>query len=368
MSEAGPPGSQGATDLDDLEAVTTLDSLDVLGSAERFADQCREGWTIGLAASGLPEGTGVETVLVLGMGGSGIAGEVVGAVAAARLLVPFTTLKGYGPLPEWVGRNTLVVAVSYSGDTEETLEAVEAARARAARIVAVSSGGRLAEMAETSGFAYLRIPGGRQPRASLGWLSMSIMGAMTVMGLLAADVEAELDEAVQVLSEISERCKRSVMGDANEAKVLALRLVGRVPVVYGAQGIGSVAAQRCKTDLNEYAKTPAFYNVIPELNHNEIAGYAELAELTAAGFVTVLLRDSSEHARVSVRFDITRSLVEPRVAAAVEVSSQGKSPTARLLSLILVTQFAAIYLGLAYGRDPGPVEALDELKAELKER
>ncbi|MGH2778412.1 MAG: SIS domain-containing protein, partial [Actinomycetota bacterium] len=129
-------------DLDDTTAIAKLDSTNVLGEIERFADQCRQAWTIGAATDDLPDADGVENVVVLGMGGSGISGDVVQAIVEPRLGVPLRTIKGYGPLPEWIGRNSLVFAVSYSGETEETLEAFEEAHHRGARAVAVSSGGR----------------------------------------------------------------------------------------------------------------------------------------------------------------------------------------------------------------------------------
>ncbi len=364
-SGAAGPAPRRVTDLDDVEAVAGLDSQDVLGTVERFDAQCREGWTLGLSTPELPDASGVDSIVVLGMGGSGISGEVVQAIVEPRLPVPFVTIKGYGPLPEWIGRNSLVFAVSYSGDTEETLEAVEVARSRGARIVAVCSGGRLADRALTWGTAHISIPPGGQPRASLGWLAMSILGALSAVGLVP-DLSQEAGEAVEVLGAIAERCNRAVPAEDNEAKELARRLVGKVPVIYGAHGVGAVAAQRFKTDLNEYAKTPAFYNYLPELDHNEIAGYAGLSDLTSSAFHGVMLRDSGEHDRVSLRFDVTRKLIEPSLAGVAEVRSEGRSSVARLLSLVLITQLAAIYLGVAYGNDPGPVEVIDELKAELK--
>jgi glucose/mannose-6-phosphate isomerase len=138
-----------------------------------------------------------------------------------------------------------------------------------------------------------------------------------------------------------------------------------VPVVYGGYPLGSVAAYRFKCDLNEYGKTPAFWNQLPELDHNEIVGWNQLADLTSEKFVAVLLRDSEEHERVSLRFDITRRLIEQNLAEVVEVTTEGISPMARLLSLVLVTQLASIYVGLAYGIDPAPVEVIQQLKAEL---
>lgn len=355
-------------DLDDLNALAELDSEDVLGAVERFSDQCREGWEIGRGASGLPDAVGVDSIVVFGMGGSGVSGDVVQSVVEPRLSVPFRVIKGYGPLPEWIGRNTLVFATSYSGSTEETVTALEEAQARGCRAVTISSGGPLAEMARLYGLAHIQVPIGLQPRASLGYLTLPILGALIQMGLVP-DMQDDLDEAVAVLADLEERCHRKRPSVENPAKDLATRIAGRVPVVYGGQGLAATAAYRFKCDLNEYGKTPAFWNVLPESNHNEIVGWDQLAELTRRNVVLILLRAvGEEHERVSLRFEITRTLIEDRFAEVIEVPAQGRCPLAQLLSLVLITQLASIYVGLAYGVDPGPVAVIQKLKTELSNR
>ncbi len=357
-----------SVDLDDLNELARVDSEDVLGAVERFADQCREGWEIGRAASGLPDADGVDSIVVLGMGGSGVSGDVIKAVVEPRLAVPLRVIKSYGPLPEWVGRNTLVFAVSYSGSTEETVAALEEARERGGRAVTISSGGPLADMARRYGFAHIQIPSGLQPRASLGYLTLPILGALIQVGLVP-EMQDDVDEAVQVLTDVQERCHRKRSKTENPAKDLASRIVGRIPVVYGGHGLAATAAYRFKCDLNEYGKTPAFWNVLPELNHNEVVGWNQLAEVTRRNVVLILLRSTGqEHERISLRFEITRALIEDQFADVIELPAEGRSPLAQLLSLVLVTQLASIYVGLSYGVDPGPVEVIQKLKAELSNR
>lgn len=350
-------------DLDSLDY--SIDSEDVLGAVERFPEQCREAWEIGRSTTNLPDGEGIDSVLVLGMGGSGVSGDVVQAVVEPRLPIFFRTIKSYGPLPEWVGRNTLVFAVSYSGSTEETLAALDQALEKGARIVTVSSGGPLAATAASKGLAHVGIPTGLQPRASLGYLTLPILAVMNQMGL-SPDLQADMDEAIKVLSELAPRCHRDRPAVENPAKDLAARIGGRIPVVYGGHGVGATAAYRFKCDLNEYGKTPAFWNEIPELDHNEIVGWNQLDDLTSKRFVVILLREPGEHERVALRFEVTRHLIENRLAEFVEVNAEGGSVLARLLSLIFVTQLASIYVGLAYGVDPGPVDVIMKLKSELK--
>jgi glucose/mannose-6-phosphate isomerase len=356
--------SPGTEALDDPNAIAELDSLDVLGVVERFSDQIREAWDVGRSARGLPEGMGVESILILGMGGSAMSGDVTRAILEDRLAIPVQVLKSYGPVPAWVGRNTLVVAVSYSGGTEETIAALEEVHSRGSRVVAVSSGGRLAEMAKEFGVAHVPIRAGLQPRASLGYLVTPILAVLEQMGLVPA-LEDDVEEAISVLEQLQARCERSIPLEDNPAKRLAAAIEGRIPVIYGGHGPAAVAAYRFKCDLNEYAKTPAFWNELPEMNHNEVEGWAGLNSLTRNNFVVVMLRDEHEHPQISKRFDITRGLVDDRVAGVVEIPAQGISSLARLLSLIFITQMSAIYLGLAYGVDPGPVDVIEELKREL---
>lgn len=351
-------------DLDDLDAIERLDSEGVLAAVESFGAQCRQGWERGLATADLPDARGIDSVVVLGMGGSGISGDAVRAVIGERLPVPLEVLKSYGPLPPWVTRNTLVFAVSYSGETEETIGAFEEAIGRGTRSVAISSGGMLADMALEQGIVHVAIPSGMQPRASLGYLTLPIFGVLARMGLVP-DMQDDVDEAVEVLSEIGELCHRTRQSQDNPAKDLAARMVGRVPVVYGGHGLTATAAYRFKCDLNEYAKTPAFHAVLPELDHNEIAGWKHLKELTSSSFVLILLRDVHEDPRIASRFDLTRKLIDDKVAEVVELNARGDFPLARILSLILVTQLAAIYLAVALGVDPGPVEVIQRLKSEL---
>ena len=354
-------------DLDDLNELAQLDSEDVLAAVERFADQCREGWEIGRAATGLPAADGIDSILVLGMGGSGVSGDVIRSIVEPRLPLPFRVIKSYGPLPEWVGRNTLVFAVSYSGSTEETVAALEEAHSRGSRAVTISSGGPLAEMAREYGLAHVKIPTGLQPRASLGYLTLPILAVLVQIGLVP-EMQSDVDEAVDVLSDLASRCHRKRATDENPAKQLAAKLNGRVPVIYGGSGIGETAAYRFKCDLNEYGKTPAFFHVIPELDHNEIVGWNQLADLTRQNFVLVFLRDPGEHERIQLRFDITRSLIETNVSEIVEITAEGNGVIARLLSLILITQLAAIYVGLGYDVDPGPVDVIQKLKSELSSK
>lgn len=354
-------------DLDDLDALERIDSENVLGAVERFPEQCREAWGIGIRASGLPDPFGIDAVLVLGMGGSGVSGDVVQVVLDEELGIPVSVLKSYGPLPGWTGPTTLVLAVSYSGSTEETIAAAGDAIAAGARVVTVSSGGPLADLAHQHDLAHVEIPSGLQPRASLGYLALPLLAVLQRMGLVRP-LDPDVEEAALVLDELAGPCHRGTPVAQNPAKRLAEALRDRIAIVYGAYGVAGIAAMRFKCDLNEYGKVPAFWNMFPELNHNEIVGWSGLTHITRAHAVIVLLRDVSEHERIAMRVEITRRLIEGAAADVLEVRATGAASLARLLSLIYVTQLAAIYVGLGRGVDPGPVEVIQQLKAELAQR
>jgi glucose/mannose-6-phosphate isomerase len=263
-----------------------------------------------------------------------------------------------------MGRKTLVFAVSYSGSTEETLTATEAALERGCRIVTLSSGGALAELAADHGLAHVRVPRGLQPRASLGFLAFPLLAVLVKIGIVP-DLQDDVEESIAVLSDVAESCHRKRPAYDNPAKALALGVRGKIPVVYGGHGIGAVAAYRFKCDLNEYGKSPAFFNVVPELDHNELVGWSLLTELTAPNFVNIVIVDPQEDPRLAVRHSIRRKLIEEALPEYREVVAQGTSPLARLFSLILVTQLAAIYLAFANDVDPGRVQVISEMKEQL---
>jgi len=242
-------------------------------------------------------------------------------------------------------------------------EAIE----RGARIVAISSGGPLGDLARDHGIAHVAIPKGLQPRASLGYLTLPIFGVLEQMGLLVG-IADDVHEAVEVIRDLAKRCHRDQPTHRNPAKEIAHKLLHKVAIVYGAYGLTATAAMRFKCDLNEYGKVPAFWNYFPELNHNEIVGWTDLVDVNSEDFVVIALRDTDEHPRVSLRYDITKHLIEQQSSDYLELRAEGRSALARVLSLVYVTQLAAIYVGLQYGVDPGPVEIIQKLKSQLAER
>jgi glucose/mannose-6-phosphate isomerase len=338
--------------LDDVQRRREVDPEDALHDVEDTDGQWRAAADIADVRADLD---GVDAVVVAGMGGSGIAGDVAAALAADRLDVPVVVHKAYG-LPAWATARTLVAAVSHSGGTEETLSAAAEALDRRARLLAICSGGPLADLGEERSFPVVRVPAGGQPRHSLGWLAVPLLAAL---GLADG-----LGEAVDVLHRLGEAQGRDVPADRNPAKRLgALLAAGALPVAYGTAGLAGVAALRLRCQLNENAKLPALSAVVPELCHNDVVGW-ERDPAPDRGLVW--LRDpAGEHARDARRAEILEGLLAPRVSWTATVRSAGGGPLARLASLLLQVDLASVYAAHARGVDPTPVASIDRLKSEL---
>jgi glucose/mannose-6-phosphate isomerase len=347
----------------DSARVAELDTSGEFEAAARLSAQLEAGYTRAVAAltgkrlvaSGRPDG-----VVVCGMGGSAIGGDVIGA-CVSTLAVPYQVVRGY-ELPAWVSDATLVIAVSYSGNTEETLSCLARALPRGCRPVCVTSGGRLAALAARHDLPLVTVPGGLQPRASVGYLSTPIGAALEAADLVRA-FDEQVAEAIEVVAELAAELAPAVADDDNEAKTIARRLLNCLPVVYGA-GVTAPAARRWKGQLNENAETPAFFNELPELDHNELAGWATNPGVAGRAFL-VLLDDPAGDERLRRRLAMTASIMQPRVAGLVRVAARGVLPFARVLSSAYVGDYASLYLALLYGIDPSPVAAIEDLKARL---
>ena len=297
---------------------------------------------------------------ICGMGGSAVAGDVVRAVFRDRLGIPVDVNRGH-ELPAYAGPHTLVLISSYSGNTSETLASLRAALARGCRVVAVTSGGQVgAEMAQ-AGLPVVPVPAGFQPRAALGHLGFAALGALEAMGLLPP-MAVDVEETVAELSALAERLGPAAPTDANPAKAIAVRIGDKVPVVWGAEGIGAVAAMRWKTQLNENGKVPAFWSSMSELDHNEVVGWTQPY---GHGFSLIALRHDGEHPEIGERFPLSYEIARSAGMENAEVRAAGRSLLARLMSLILVGDYASAYVGLLHGVDPTPVAVIDRLKSAL---
>lgn len=337
-----------------------LDSLGMRDATLGLGDQVADAVAVGEAIDGLPGGEEIANVLVLGMGASGSVGDVLETVGELFLPIPVVVAKGYDA-PSFVGGDTLVVVVSYSGDTEETIQAAEEAAASGGRLLVVTSGGELARLAPGWGAAVAPVPATfPAPRTAVGAMAVPVLIALERMGVfpgahgwIAAAVEQLRRRADQLAAERS------------PAAELARRLGRTLPIVYGGGTVGRVAATRWKTQVNENAKTPAFANALPELGHNEIVGWGQHGDLTRQVFQMVFLRHEEEHPQQSRRFDALQAMLDEVVGAIHTVEAEGEGALAQLLDLVLFGDVVSLELAAQEGVDPGPTPALDDLKRVL---
>jgi glucose/mannose-6-phosphate isomerase len=339
----------------------TLDSLGMFEATSGLPEQVAMAVGASHGLDGLPDKAYVENVVVLGMGGSGIAGDVLVAVAGPFLPVPVTVVKSYD-LPDFVGAGSLVFAVSFSGETEETVEAAGEAADAGASLVAVTNGGELASLAEEWGAPVVPVPSDiPAPRAALGAMAIPPLIVLEDIGLFPG-----ASQWVALAVDQLKRRRDELVRGANVAEDVAHRIGRTIPLVHAAQNLGAAAGLRWKAQINENAKSPAFTAVYPELCHNEIAGWGQHGDVTRQVMTLVNLRHDAEHPQVVRRFDLVAEVLREVVADIVEVRASGEGDLAQLLDLVLVGDFVSLHLASKEGIDPGPVPVLDQLKERLR--
>jgi len=344
-----------------LEDIRRIDRHHMYDCVLDFPNQVERAVGIGKAAD-IPIRPGkVTSIVITGLGGSAIGGDLLRAYLADELDVPISVNRHY-MLPEFVGRTTLVIVSSYSGNTEETISAQREATKRKARVWCISTGGRVSDFARKHKQFCLKIPGGLQPRAALGYSFFPLLVALATSGFVRSK-DREINETLKLL-----RTKAQEYANpdptANPALELAGRLKGKLPILYSSSRHLDAVNLRWRGQIEENAKQLAYGNLLPEMNHNELVGWNMLKDLLRQTYV-VFLRDKQEHPRVSLREKITREIVSQYSSGSSEVWSQGTSLLARMFSLIQYGDWVSFYLAILNNQDPTPVEAIDHLKSEL---
>lgn len=371
--------------LDDSAGLEAGDPAAMLPAVASSAAQVREAATVAAEAGldRLAEEGRPRAVVIVGMGGSAIAGDVLAAVAGGTCPVPIVTHRGYG-LPGWVGAADLVAAVSCSGGTEETLSATDEALRRGCRLLAVGAADSpLAERAARGRAPIVPVRQGRQPRASIWALATPLVLAGHTLGLVAAPPDVVEATAVR-LEQVAAACRPSSESLVNPGKALALELAGALPLVWGSSPLAGVAAHRFACQLAENAKYPAVSGVLPEANHNQVmildgayAGTGRRGEDLFRDRVEdpvpeelrvrlVLLRDAEEHPQIARRVAASRDVAQARGVAVSELRAEPGAPLERLATLIGIADYASVYLALGLGLDPTPVAAIEDLKDRIR--
>jgi glucose/mannose-6-phosphate isomerase len=355
-----PPQFEEAITLDSPDVIRRIDVADMLGKVLELPSQMAQARRIAADLALTDRHRNVDAVLVLAMGGSAIGAELVAGMAGDRLRVPLLVHRDYA-LPAWAGERTLVVAVSHSGETVETLSGATAARRRGVPLAVVSTGGALGRQAEADGTPFLHYQQGGQPRAAVG-LGVVLLHELLARAGLLADPDPYAP-AVEALESLLERNAPSVETEANQAKQLAWSIFGRIPIIFGA-GAMSAVARRWKTQLNENAKAWAMYEPMPEANHNAIEGTLNPRELSDALYV-VELREREEADAIAARYRVVEELLGERATNRSQVWAEGPSALARTLTAVALGDLVSVYLAILYQTDPTPVTLLAMLKERL---
>lgn len=343
------------------EGISEVDTHDLLEDILAIPEHLRDAlWKV--ESANLSPWDSPGGMVVAGMGGSAIGGALARAAFGDTASRPILSARAYG-VPAWTTPDTTVLCASYSGETEETLAAYEAAGALGARRVVVTSGGRLAEQARADGVPVIPVAGGFQPRAAVAYM---FVAALEVAALCGAG--PRLNSEIDVAAEALESCVVEWGPDAptdSTAKRMAMGLHGSIPLIYGA-GRTEAIAYRWKTQINENAKLPAFHHELPEMDHNEICGWEGAPSL--GRFSAVFLQDADQTPQVARRFALTEELIAGDAHATLRASTLGVGGVQRVMSLVLLGDLVSLYLAVLRGVDPTPVDVLVEFKRRLSER
>lgn len=346
--------------LDDSAFVLRHDPKGMYALTAAFPEQCRKAVEIAAASFQAPAWTGLANVLLTGMGGSAAGGDFLKALMEAEGKLPFQVVRDYG-IPGYVGPETLVLATSYSGNTEETLACYAQAKARGAKIVAITSGGKLAELATADGFPVITIPGGQPPRTAFGYLFFPGLIVLERMGLLPAhDVPA----AARLLDECLAQWGLDRAHHENAAKKLGEYLHGKLVVLYGLGGWQAAVANRWKGQINENGKAMCFTHAYPELNHNEILGWIGSGKQSVDRWALVVLQDGSESAKMRKRDEVTRGFIR-ELTDIYDAYAPGSTLLEKMLGLVYMGDFVSLYLAALNEVDPENIDWLNTLKGEL---
>ncbi len=342
--------------LDDLNYIAQKDPTDALALAAELPKQLLYS-DFEFNPTDIDQ---IENIVVAGMGGSALTAMICQAWWASRLGVPYEIVRGYD-LPKYVGKSTLVIASSYSGNTEETVACFNQAQSLGATIVVISAGGKLKELATQHGHNFLPLPAGYQPRMTIG-LSLSVFARVFEKLGLVSGVVSELEQASKLLESYTSKWSKEVKTAENPAKHLAEELMGKSMVIYAGPTL-TPAAYKMKAGFNESARNVAFWNMLPEMNHQELMGWT--SHPIDKPFGVIELRSSLDHERVNKRFEVMNKLLSGRMPRPFEVQVEGKNLIEQNLWAIMFGDFVSTYLGILNGVNPNTSETIEKFKKEL---
>jgi len=350
--------------LDDLDRFKQLDTLNMLGEIDNLPDQLGYAYQLGMKHD-LPGWKDLQQAVVAGMGGSAIGADLLAVYCASLSPIPVTVHRDYG-LPLFArGAVTLVICSSHSGNTEETLDAFEAARKADCRIIVVSTGGELAKRAKEDNIPVWTFDHAGQPRAAVGFSFGLLLAMFQRLGFIP-DQKDSLEEALASMKRSQQHLRSDIPAVKNPAKRYAGQLMGRWVTIMGS-GLLTAVARRWKTQINEIAKAGANFEFLPEADHNTLAGAMNPEEVLNPHTMTLFLRAPSDHLRNRLRSDLTRKAFMLEGMNTDYIDARGNTPLAHMWTLILFGDYMAYYLAMGYGVDPTPIKALVDFKQAMAE-
>ena len=351
------------TILDMQKRIKEIDKSNMLNDLIKTPDYCRDAIKRAEQTS-VPEKVSPKNIVVVGMGGSAIGGEILKDWLRDKLSIPIDVCRDY-TLPAYANKNTLVFANSYSGNTEETLSAFLAAIRRKCTTITITSGGQLEAFCKKLQVPHVIIPTGLPPRVAIPYLFFPLPVLMEKLGILS-NIEDELQEAIQVFERMSKANAPDIPTTNNQAKKVAQEIMGTIPVIYGFRQYSSIA-HRLKAQFNENSKVPSKSDIFPELNHNETVGWEAPETLTKKQSV-ILIRDPEEPPEIRNRIETTTALVFNRANKVLQIEAEGKGKLAKMFSVLCVGDFASVYLAILQNKDPTPVKIIEKVKKELAKK
>jgi len=340
-----------------------IDPQDMFSAIYHFADQIKESIIIGEKINLNNDYSSCRNIVVAGMGGSAIGGDVIKTITHNEITVPFYVNRNY-TLPNWVNEKTLVICSSYSGNTEESLSAYDDALKKGAMVCGISTGGKLSENIKSKGYDLITIPGGLQPRAALAYSFAPMLYLLNKIGLISRMFINDLSNSTLLLEK--KRDINSIGDTTNPIYKLAKDIYGMIPIIYGITDTTGVVALRWKGQLCENSKMLAYHNEIPEMNHNEIVGWGNNPDLLSELSV-IWLKDKNDNERVRARQNITKSLLNDMDIMQHEVNAEGATSLERLLDLINYGDWLSYWCAILHNTDPSPVGKINKLKKALEE-
>ncbi|MDD4873417.1 MAG: bifunctional phosphoglucose/phosphomannose isomerase [Dehalococcoidales bacterium] len=351
-------------DLDDIKVYSEYDLENMIGHLTSFPELCREAWRKGMLLELPPDYADINRVMILGMGGSAIGADLIARLASSESKIPISVNRSYN-LPSYVDNKTLFIACSYSGYTEETLSALDEAFSINAKCIAITTGGKLKEIAEARHIPLFQFDYDAQPRATLPFSFMAIFSILQKLRVIG-DKSADTAKMIKILEQLSGQLDKSIPIAQNQAKQMAEKLYGKFIFIY-CSGITAEVGYRWKTQFNENSKTWAACESFSELNHNTIVGY-QFPKDFAGNTHIVLLRSSQLPEPILKRYQATCQLLEQTKIKHSIIDVSGENTLAQMLSLVLLGDYISYYLAILNQVDPTPIEAIDHLKHELRKQ